>query len=316
MSESPATGPVFEIVHSVLKSRKEYQSFLNGGAKSEFSAFLDAVAPELVAAGLPADDVHFAKRFPPSEKAFVRDALRTLVHGGILPNSDYHEAGYDAVAAEIRAQYDHGPFRTYIYPEEARLLFAVVDIVRPKSVIFLGSYYGYWARAALAVIARHGGHAVLVDPDPNAQDVARRNLNSAGLLDCVELAVTTGQEYLGKTQALFDLVVLDAETPRDHPDPQLCGKAIYGPLLQHALPRMTPGAILVCHNYLFEDVANCDFFDRIIVRNRDELDFFLSIAADEFPNLTECTSTEGIGVGKRTRTLTRSQGEQMQGGSS
>jgi predicted O-methyltransferase YrrM len=316
MPESAVTGPVFEIVHSVLKSRKEYQSFLNGGASSEFSAFLDSVAPELVAAGLPADDVQFAKRFPRSEKAFVRDALKTLVDRGILPSSDYDEDGYHALADEIRAQYDHGPFRTYIYPEESRLLFAIADIVRPKSVVFLGSYYGYWARAALAVIAQHGGRAVLVDPDPNVQDVARRNLKSAGLLDSVELAVTTGQEYLVETEALFDLVVLDAETPRDHPDPQLSGKAVYGPLLQHALPRMTSGAILVCHNYLFEDVANCDYFDGIIVRNKDELGLFLSIAAEEFPNLTECTSTEGVGVGKRTRTLTRSQGEQMQGGSS
>ena len=76
--------------------------------------------------------------------------------------------------------YDHGPFRTYIYPEEARLLFAIADILRPKAAIFLGSYYGYWARAPLAVIARHGGRAVLVDPDPQAQAVARRNLKSAG----------------------------------------------------------------------------------------------------------------------------------------
>ena len=293
------TGPVFAIAQSVLAPRPEYQSFLSGGSRGEFSIFLDSIAPELIAAGLPPDDVQFAKRYPRSHTSFVGHALARLTDIGLLPQPDYDEAGYERIAAQIRDDYDHGPFRTYIYPEEARLLFAVADILRPRSAIFLGSYYGYWARAPLSVIARHGGHAVLVDPDPKAQDVARHNLEAAGLLDAVELAVTTGQDYLRQTSDRYDLAVLDAETPRDFPDPQQRGKAVYGPLLQHALTRMTPDATLVCHNYLFEDVAGCGFFDRIIERNREELAAFLDIAGREFAGLVECTSTEGVGVGKR-----------------
>jgi len=304
---SPKTGPVFAIAQSVLAPRREYQSFLNGGSRGEFAAFLDSIAPKLIAAGLPPDDVQFAKRYPQSQAAFVEDALRRLTSIGVLPRADYDDAGYDEIAAQIRNDYHHGPFRTYIYPEEARLLFAIADILRPRSAIFLGSYYGYWARAALPVIARHGGRAVLVDPDPKAQDIARLNLKSAGLLGGVELAVTTGQDYLQQTSDRYDLVVLDAETPRDFPDPQQRGKAVYGPLLHHALSRMTPDAALVCHNYLFEDVAGCRFFDRIIERNRNELDAFLDIAAREFAGLVECTSTEGVGVGKRRRTNGRAQ---------
>ncbi len=298
---SPRTGPVFAIAQSVLARRPEYRSFLSGGSRGEFGVFLDSIAPELIAAGLPPDDVQFAKRYPQSPTAFVGDELHRLTGIGILPQPDYDEAGYEQLAAQIRDDYDHGPFRTYIYPEEARLLFAIADILRPRSAIFLGSYYGYWARAPLSVIARHGGRAVLVDPDPKAQDVARHNLKPAGLLDAVELAVTTGQDYLAQTADRYDLVVLDAETPRDFPDPQQRGKAVYGPLLQHALTRMTPDATLVCHNYLFENVAGCRFFDRIIDRNRDELRAFLATAAREFPGLVECTSTEGVGVGKRRR---------------
>ena len=296
---SPRTGPVFTIAHSVLASRREYQSFLGGGSRAEFGFFLDSIAPDLIAAGLPPDDVHFAKRYPRSQTIFVGDTLRSLTDVGILPRPNYDESEYERLAAQIRDDYDHGPFRTYIYPEEARLLFAIVDIVRPKSAIFLGSYYGYWARAPLTAIARHGGRTVLVDPDPKAQEVARRNLAAAGLLDAVELAVTTGQDYLQKTSDLYDLVVLDAETPRDFPDLQQRGKAVYGPLLAHATARMTPDANLVCHNYLFENVAGCRFFDRIIDRNHNELEAFLDIAAREFAGLIECTSTEGVGVGKR-----------------
>lgn len=298
---SSRTGPVFTIAQSVLAGRPEYQSFLAGGSRGEFSVFLDSIAPDLIAAGLPPDDVQFAKRYPRSQAAFVGDALARLTGVGILPQPDYDETAYERLAAQLRDGYEHGPFRTYIYPEEARLLFAIADILRPRSAIFLGSYYGYWARAPLSVIARYGGRAVLVDPDPKAQDVARYNLKAAGLLDAVELAVTTGQDYLRQTSERYDLVVLDAETPRDFPDPQQRGKAVYGPLLQHALSCMTPDATLVCHNYLFEDVAGCRFFDRIVERNRDELGAFLDIAAREFAGLVECTSTEGVGVGRRRR---------------
>jgi predicted O-methyltransferase YrrM len=298
---SPKTGPVFAIAQAVLAPRREYQSFLRGGSRGEFGVFLDSIAPDLIAAGLPPEDVQFAKRYPQSQTAFVGKTLHSLTDIEILPQPHYDEAGYERLADQIRQEYDHGPFRTYIYPEEARLLFAIADILRPKAAIFLGSYYGYWARAPLAVIARHGGRAVLVDPDPQAQAVARRNLKSAGLLDAVELAVTTGQDYLQKTSDRYDLVVLDAETPRDFPDPQQRGKAVYGPLLDHALARLTPEAHLVCHNYLFENVAGCQFFDRIIDRNRNELQAFLDIAAREFCGLVECSSTEGIGIGKRRR---------------
>ena len=57
----------------------------------------------------------------------------------------------------------------------------------------------------------------------------------------------------------------------------------------------------MCHNYLFENVAGCRFFDRIIDRNRDELAAFLDIAGARIRGLVECTSTEGVGVGKRRR---------------
>jgi predicted O-methyltransferase YrrM len=301
MKPQPAkTGPIFDIAYAVLQSRGEYHAFRNGGARDEFSAFLDAVAPDLIAAGLPAEDVHFAKRYPRSAAVFVRDTLQILMARGILLDSAYDEAWYETLAAEIQASHAHGPFRTYIYPEETRLLFAISDIVRPKSVVFLGSYYGYWAHAALSAITRYGGRAILVDPDPQSQAVARCNLKRAGLLGAVELAVTTGQEYMKGNSTLFDFVVLDAEGPRDHPDPEQRGKAIYAPLLRHALPNMTPGALLVCHNILFEDVAGCAYFDHIIARNLDELGPFLTVVRYEFIEFVECTSTEGVGVAKRS----------------
>ena len=298
--ERAIVGPVFDIAYSVLGSTPEYAQFRSSAMpRTQFAAFLDSIAPALIAAGLPAEDVHFAKRYPISEAAFVDDCLNRLRERGMLPSRDYDRDGYDRLAAQIRTTHDHGPFRTYIYPEEARLLYAFADIVRPRSVAFVGSFYGYWAHAALASIVAHGGRAVLIDPDPRAQEVARRNLDRAGLLDRVNIAITTGEEYLAHPTGSFDFVVLDAEGPRTHPDPEQRGKAIYGRLLRHLLPHMPPSAYLICHNILFEDIASCSYFDRIIARNLEELGPFRDLVAREFREFIECPSTEGVGIGRR-----------------
>ena len=293
-------GPVFDIADSALKDFPEYAQFRAGAmSRAEFSGFLDRIAPVLIDAGLPPEDTHFAKRYPVSEAAFVADRLAELCLRGVLPSADYDGAHYDHLAAGIRARHDHGPYRTYIYPEEARLLFAFADILRPKSVLFLGSYYGYWAHAALATITAHGGRAVLVDPDARAQEVARRNVERAGWSHAVEVAVITGEEHMANGSGNYDLVVLDAEGPRTHRDPDQRGKAIYGRLLRHALPHMAPGSHLVCHNILFEDISGCPYFDRIIARNHDELGPFLELIGREFREFVECPSTEGVGIGRR-----------------
>lgn len=293
------TGPIFDIAYAVLTSRDGYREFLEIGDRRAFSRFLDATADDLIRAGLPAEDVHFAKRYPQSAECFVEKALERLVAARVLPRATYDKGWYEELAEEMRGRHEHGRFRTYIYPEETRLLFAIADVARPAFAAFLGSYYGYWAHAALATIVRHGGRAVLVDPDPDAQEIARRNLARAGLLGPVELAVTTGELFMDSVGASCDFLVLDAEGPRDHPDPEQRGKCVYAPLLRHALPRLTGDAVLICHNILFQDIAACSYFERIIARNRAELGPFLEIVAREFPGFVECTTTEGVGVGRR-----------------
>jgi predicted O-methyltransferase YrrM len=298
-SEQRKPGPVFDIALPVLAPTVGFRAFQAGGSRADFARFLDSIAPDLIAAGLPVEDVHFAKRYPRSPDAFVDDMLLDLNAQGILPGIEYDKDWYRTLTAGMNDNYRHGSFRTYIYPEEARLLFAAVNILRPKSAVFLGSYYGYWAHTALASIVRHGGRAVLVDPDPAAQAVARGNIERAGLSGRVEVAVTSGQQFADEVENSYDLVVLDAEGPRDHPDPEQRGKCIYAPLLRHILPRIAKNACLACHNILFQDIANCRYFDAVIERNHRELDPFMALASAEFPLFLECTSTEGVGFWRK-----------------
>jgi predicted O-methyltransferase YrrM len=299
MNSSAITGPVYEVAASVLITYEEFRRFRAGElSRAEYCAFLDSVTRVLTAAGLPAEDVEFAKRYPVSEVAFVNDALTDLVDRGIVESATYDADFYDSIRSTLRDTFNHGKFRTYIYPEEARLLFAIADIVRPRAAVFLGSYYGYWAHAATAAIARNGGRVVLVDPDEQAQAVARLNLASSPYRDAVELQTMTGEQYLRNINVEFDLVVLDAEGPRTHPEPEQRGKRVYSSLLRHCLPKMSSRAILVCHNILFHDHSAARFFYQVIARNQDELGAFMNIVRQEF-NFQEYASTEGVGIGSR-----------------
>ncbi len=292
-------GPLFDLVASVLARYPEFALRRAGRlADDAWCAFVDRTSAELRAAGVPEGETHFAKRFPGAPERFVRDALARLVRAGVLRSAAYDEAAADAAAAGA-ARYDHGGLGTYIYPEEGRLLFALADLTRPSHAVFLGSYYGYWAAWAVPAIAARGGRVTLVDPDPTACAVARRNFAPYG--DAVRVATATGEDALANGIAPIDLVVIDAELPRTHPDPELRGKGLYRALLGAALPRLAPNAHVVAHNILLADATGDAALAAVAARNAGELGPFLALAARELDAFAELASTEGVGVGARAR---------------
>jgi predicted O-methyltransferase YrrM len=292
-------GPLFDLAASVLARYPEFASHRDGSlAEGAWRGLLERAAGELRAAGVPDDDVHFAKRVPGAPEAFVRDALARLVRAGVLRSDAFDEAAADAAAAGA-ARYDHGGLGTYIYPEEGRLLFALADLVRPAHAVFLGSYYGYWAAWAIPAVVARGGRVTLVDPDPTACAVARRNL--AGHGDAVRVLTATGQDALAENDAPIDLLAIDAELPRTHPDPSLRGKGVYRALLAAALPHLAPTAHVVAHNILLADGTGDPVLAAVAARNAGELGPFLALAARELDAFVELASTEGVGVGVRSR---------------
>jgi predicted O-methyltransferase YrrM len=301
-NEHLMAGPVYQIAEAVLRKQPEFSAFRNGElSRARFATFLDQMAATLHRAGLPPDDVQFAKRYPASDATFVDDWMRRLAAAGIVPTPEYDRAAFRRAAAAARRHFHHGPFATYIYPEEARLLFAVCDVLRPHHTVVLGSYYGYWAYWAAAAVARHGGRLVLVDPDSRAQAVARKSFARLGLSRCTEIIEDTGEAYLTRCAEPVDCVVLDAELPRTGGNPLTAGKSIYAVLLHAALERTRPGAALICHNILFHDIAGAEFFTEIINRNERELAAFLALVSRCCDGFVECTSTEGVGVGRLRR---------------
>lgn len=296
----PSSGPLFDRLDTLLRDAPGYADFRAGRLSARaFADFLDSRRGALVSGGVPDEDVDYAKRYPADRHAFVRAAMAYLCRRGILPAADHDAAAWGVAERRLRSL-DHGGRTTYIYPEEAELLFAIASVWRPRRALFLGSYYGYWAAAALPALAAAGGGAVLVDPDESCCALARRNLAAEVAAGVLEIACTTGEQFLAAPRPEpFDMLVIDAELPRDHPVAALRGKGVYAALLAAALPHLADRAVLVCHNILLTDWTGAPAFERILSRNGHELAAFEALARRHFGNWTEIHSTEGVGVGSR-----------------
>lgn len=293
-----STGPVFDAMHDALHGLPFYDAYRRGALAR--AAFVEALGRDpsiFEGAGLRPHDVPFARRLPSDERACVDQILRDLQARGLLPARAYDERGHAQHARQVAARFDHGGRRTYIYPEEARLLFALVELLRPREVVFLGSYYGYWAIWALPGLRAHGGRATLVDVDPEVARLSAANIAALGYEDVARVVVGDAREVLDTLERPIDLAVVDAECPPDHPDPELRGKRIYHPLLVRTLPRLRDDATLLWHNILLEHEPADPFFTQAVARNRQEYEHFLPLARRALDGFVHYPTTEGVGVG-------------------
>jgi len=300
VDEARLTGTVFAAADAMLRRSSGYRSFQAGqAAAADYYLVVDALAEELVSAGVPPTDIPFLKRMPRNPVAFVGRILADLQHRDLIESAVY-DAALAQRTAEMMTRFRHGPYKTYIYPEEGLLLAALADICAPRNALFLGSYYGYWAHWAIPAIVAAGGQVTLVDPNESCCEVARRNLHQEGFAAAVKVVVARGERFLCEAGGTFDFIVLDAENPRDHPEPEQRGKRVYGSLTRACLPHMAPGALFVCHNILFTDRTGDPAFSGIIGRNRDELGPFARLVARAFGPFVEFRTTEGVGIGRHT----------------
>jgi predicted O-methyltransferase YrrM len=292
------TGTVFAAADATLATSPHYQAFRAGkSSRADYHRLVEMLSRDLLSAGVPQADVPFMKRFPRKPTTCVEGVLADLHRRGILPTATYDMTKLARAEANM-GNFIHGRFKTYIYPEEGMLLGAIASICTPRHAVFLGSYYGYWAHWAIPSIVSAGGRVTLVDPDEECCDVAIKNLQANRLANAVNVVTTRGEHYLSGTSEMFDFVVLDAENPRDHPEPEQRGKRVYHSLMRAALPRLVPDALLVCHNILFTDTTDDPAFAEAITRNREELEPFAALLARFFGPFVEYRTTEGVGIGR------------------
>ena len=122
---------------------------------------------------------------------------------------------------------------------QGKFLMLLCQIAGARSVLEIGTLGGYSA-TWLARGVQDGGHVLTLELDPHHAEVARANLDAAGVSDRVDVlvgpAIDTLPTLVGSPHAPFDLVFVDADKPG------------YPQYLEWALKLSRPGTVIVADN--------------------------------------------------------------------
>jgi caffeoyl-CoA O-methyltransferase len=126
-----------------------------------------------------------------------------------------------------------------VSPNQGRLLRLLVEIAGVRRILEIGTLGGYSAIHLARGLLEDGG-LISLEIDEHHADVARDNIERAGLSDTVEVRVGDAHKLLGtlieNDQGPFDLVFIDAD------------KEGYPDYLEAALRLVRPGSLIIGDN--------------------------------------------------------------------
>jgi caffeoyl-CoA O-methyltransferase len=143
---------------------------------------------------------------------------------------------FERLAAETREK-TTAP-QMMVGPLEGRFLELLVRLTRARRVLELGTFTG-WSSIAMASALEPGGTVVTCDVDPEAQEIARRYAEEAGVADRIDYRLGPGLETMQTLEGPFDLVFIDAD------------KGGYVDYYEAALPMLADGGLIVADNVLW-----------------------------------------------------------------
>src|SRR5919204_5630106 len=90
-------------------------------------------------------------------------------------------------------------------PLEGRFLELLVRLTRARRVLELGTFTG-WSSIAMATGLEPGGVVVTCDVDAEAQEIARRYAEEAGVADRIDYRLAPGLDTIATLEGPLDLV--------------------------------------------------------------------------------------------------------------
>ena len=138
----------------------------------------------------------------------------------------------DAFDAILQAAREAGLPPADVSPLQGRLLELLARMQQAERILEVGTLAGY----STLWLARSGARVVTLEIDPCHAEVARANLDRAGVGDGVEIVVGPALETLPGVEGPFDLVFIDAD------------KQSSADYLALALEKVRPGALIVVDN--------------------------------------------------------------------
>jgi predicted O-methyltransferase YrrM len=155
-------------------------------------------------------------------------------------------------------------FLISVGPATGQLLNILAKSVHAKTLVELGTSYGY-STVWLAEAARaQGGKLISLDKADYKQAYAKERIARAGLTGYVEFRLGDALETLGGLKGPFDFVLVDL------------WKELYVPCLELFYPKLAPGAIIAADNMIYPDVYRASALEyRKRVRSKPKIDSVL-----------------------------------------
>jgi predicted O-methyltransferase YrrM len=134
-------------------------------------------------------------------------------------------------------------FLLCVGPATGQLLNLLATQAKAKTILEIGTSYGY-STTWLAEAARtNGGKVITLDAIAEKQTYARAQIQKAGLANFVEFRLGDARESLAKLQGTIDFVLLDL------------WKDLYIPCFDLFYPKLSPGALVVADNMLYPETT-------------------------------------------------------------
>lgn len=145
----------------------------------------------------------------------------------------------EALEAALRDSREAGLPEINVSASEGKLLQLLTQIAGARRILEIGTLGGYSA-IHFARALSDGGAMISLELDERHADVARRNIERAGLLEKVEVLVGDARELLSAMVEAgidpFDLIFIDAD------------KESYPEYLERAIDLSQPGSLILADN--------------------------------------------------------------------
>jgi len=132
-------------------------------------------------------------------------------------------------------------FLLSVGPATGQLLNLLATQAKAKTILEIGTSYGYSTTWLAAAARTTGARVITLDAIAEKQDFARVQIQRAGLAPFVEFRLGDARESLANLQGTVDFVLLDL------------WKDLYIPCFDLFYPKLSPGALVVADNMLYPE---------------------------------------------------------------
>lgn len=132
-----------------------------------------------------------------------------------------------------------------VQPETAQLLSVLCAIKRPVRILEVGCAIGYSA-ILMSEFLEKGGTVTTIEWDADTAEIARKNIEKAGLGDVINVICNDAKEVIPTLTAEYDIIFLDGP------------KAHYIYMLNDCIRLLKKGGLLISDNVLYKGMTADD----------------------------------------------------------